>query len=153
MNMVKLTIVLVLLATIICALLLIVYAYKRRTMPGAKYFIMLLFSAIAYSGAYIGEVTATDFTTAMFWFYVQHIPIPIQHYLWLMMSLEYSRVPQKYLNIAKYAGLYHPILYMLIFFTNDFHQLYISAYSFESNGHFFVITSAKGPLYALMVIS
>ncbi len=153
MNMVKLTIVLVLLATIICALLLIVYAYKRRTMPGAKYFIMLLFSAIAYSGAYIGEITATDFTTAMFWFYVQHIPIPIQHYLWLMMSLEYSRVPQKYLNIAKYVGLYHPIIYMLIFFTNDFHHLYISAYSFESNGHFFVITSVKGPLYGLMVMS
>ncbi|MEW9122491.1 MAG: histidine kinase N-terminal 7TM domain-containing protein [Thermotaleaceae bacterium] len=153
MNAVKLTFVLILSATIVCALLLIVYSYKRRTMPAANYFIMLLISAILYNGAYIGEITSIDFSNAMLWFNIQHIPIPIQHYLWMVMSLEYSGVSKKHLKIAKYAGLYHPILYILIFYSNNLHHLYISSYGFESNGYFPVITSTKEPLFFLMVVS
>ncbi|SET34582.1 two-component system, LytT family, sensor kinase [Natronincola peptidivorans] len=153
MNMVQLTFTLVLLGTIFCAIALILYAYKRRGMPGANYFIMLLMAAIVYSGAYIGEINANDFSTAMFWFHLQHIPIPIQHYLWMVMSLEYARVSKKHLKIAKYAGLYHPILYMLIYYTNHLHHLYISSYSFESNGYFSVIISTKEPLFFLLVAS
>ena len=153
MNVVKFTFILILLVTIFCALSLIIYAYKRRTMPAANYFIMLLITAIIYNSAYIGEINANDFSTAMFWFNLQHIPIPIQHYLWMMMSLEYSRVSKKNLKIAKYVGLYHPILYMLIFYTNNYHHLYVSSYSFESNGYFPVILSTKEPLFILMVAS
>ncbi|MEN1761626.1 MULTISPECIES: histidine kinase N-terminal 7TM domain-containing protein [Anoxynatronum] len=151
--MVKPIITSVLILMILCALLLINYAYKRRKMPAAKYFIMLLISAIFYGGAYIGEMNAPDLTSALVWFNLQHIPIPVQHYLWLLMSMEYARASKKHLQIAKYAGLYHPLLYIAIFFTNSYHGLYISAYRFESNGYFSVIITEKGPLFFLMVAS
>ncbi len=153
MNTVRLILTLILAASILCAMLLIQYAYKRRSMPGAKYFILLLISAIVYNGAYLGEINSNNISTAMFWFHIQHIPIPIQHYLWMVMSLEYSKVQGKYLKLAKYLGLYHPIVYMLIYFTNDFHKLYISKYSFISNGHFPVLFTTKESLYILMVAS
>lgn len=153
MNAVRLLFSLVLLASIICAVPLIKYAYTRRTMPGAICFILLLLSAIIYNGAYIGEINSNNLSSAMFWFNLQHIVIPIQHYLWMLMSLEYSKVPKKYLKIAKYIGLYHPISYILIFFTNNLHNLYISSYRFESNGYFPVIYSVKEPLFILMVAS
>ncbi len=153
MNIVRLIFTLILLASIPCAILLIQYAYKRQAVPGAKYFILLLISAIMYNMAYIGEINADHFAEAMFWFNLQHIPIPIQHYLWLMMSLEYSKATKKQLKVAKYIGLCHPIAYILIFFTNPFHHLYISNYRFESNGYFPVLFSEKEPLFMLMVIS
>lgn len=143
----------VLISTILCASLLIKYAYRKKAMPGADYFILLMLSAILYSGTYIGEVCSNRLNTALFWFYLEHIPIPIQHYLWMVMSVKYCKVSEGTLKKAKYIGLLYPILYMLIFFTNHIHHLYISGYSFESNGYFNIIASVKGPLFALMVLS
>ena len=48
--------------------------------------------------------------------------------------------------------LCHPILGYLLYFTNDFHHLYISEYHFVSNGYFNVISSTKGVLYIAPVI-
>lgn len=153
MNIARLLFTVIILITIVCAVLLIQYAYKKRIMPGANSFILLMLTSIMYSVGYIGELNSNTMGTAMFWFYLEHIPMPIQHYLWMVMSLEYCKVSKKYLTIAKYLGLYHPILYILIFFTNSFHHLYISSYRFESNGYFKVIVSAKASLFILMVAS
>jgi len=153
MNVAKLILITLLSVTIICAVLLIKYAYKRRNISEVNCFILLMISAIVYSGAYIGEIGSTNMQTAMLWFYLEHIIIPVQHYLWMLMSLEYCKVSKKYLRIAKYVGLCHPISYLLIFFTNSLHHLYISSYRFENNGYFDVIVSVKGPLYTLMIAS
>lgn len=153
MNIARAALVILLSLTILCGLLLIRYAYKRRGIPGANGFILLAFSAIAYIAAYIGEISSDDLQTAMFWFDLEHIPIPIQHYLWLILSLQYCKVPKRYLQYAGYIGLYHPILYMLIYYTNDIHHLYISSFSFVSNGYFPVIITVKGPFFFLVVAS
>jgi two-component system LytT family sensor kinase len=60
---------------------------------------------------------------------------------------------KKHLKIAKYAALCHCILYLVIFFTNNWHHLYISSYVFESNGYFPVIISTKELFYGMVVIS
>jgi Putative regulator of cell autolysis len=122
-------------------------------MPGANYFILLLITAIINNSGYIGEINSNNLPSAMFWFNIEHIAIPMEHYLWLMMSLEYVRVPKKYLQMAKYVMLYHPISYFIVYYTNNMHHLYISLYRFESNGYFPVIVSSKGPLYIVMVAS
>jgi len=153
MNVVRLTYTLLLAASIPCAILLIRYAYKRRTMPGANYFILLLVTAVIYNGGYIGEINSNELSSAMVWFNIEHIAIPLEHYLWLMMSLEYVRAPKKYLQMAKYVMLYHPVSYFIVFYTNNIHHQYISLYQFESNGYFSVIVSSKGPLYIVMVAS
>ncbi|MDA8335394.1 MAG: hypothetical protein M0Z41_10475, partial [Peptococcaceae bacterium] len=93
-----------------CAILLIGYASGRRTMPGANYFILMSFTAIIYNGAYIYEINSNRFPQAIFWFNVVHFVIPLQQYLWLMMSLEYAGVRKRYLKLAKYGTLYHPVL-------------------------------------------
>lgn len=153
MNVIRLTYTLLLAASIPCAILLIKYACKRRTMPGANYFILLLLTAIVYDGGYIGEINSNNLSTAMVWFNIEHIAMPLEHYLWLMMSLEYVGLPKKYLQMAKYVMLYHPISYWIIYYTNNMHHLYISFYQYESNGYFPVIVTDKGPLYFVMVAS
>lgn len=140
-------------ATLLCAVLLITYAYKRRSMPGAKYFILVLLSALIYNGTYIGEINSNNLNSAIFWYNIEHIAIPLQHYFWTMMSLEYSRLQKKKLKIAKYIMLYHPIMYYIIFYTNNIHHLYVSSYNFQSNGYFTVIITDKGILYMITVLS
>jgi two-component system, LytTR family, sensor kinase len=139
--------------SVIGAVFLIFYSNQRRKIPGANYFLLLMFSTIIYNGSYIGEINSSRLPAAMIWYNIEHIVIPIQDYLWVMMGLEYVMLEKKYIRIAKYLLLYHPILYNMIFFTNQFHHLYISAYRFESNGYFSVIVSTKEILFTVMVIS
>jgi two-component system LytT family sensor kinase len=122
-------------------------------MPGAGYFILLLASTVVTNIAYTAEINALTLSTALIWFYVQHFSTPLQHYFWMMLSLKYSEAPKGVVRTAKYIGLLHPALFYLIFFTNHLHHQYISSYNFVNNGHFWVILSAKEPLYMLMVAS
>jgi two-component system LytT family sensor kinase len=130
-----------------------VYAYKRRNVPGAKYFILLMLAAIVYNGGYIGEINSLDFSSALFWFNLEHIGIPVEQYAWVMTCLAYIQLPKKSLRRAQYVLLYHPLAVLLIFFTNQYTHFYISSYRFTSNGYFHVILSDKGPLYMVLVAS
>lgn len=152
-NIVRFTYTVLLLASVICSILLIKYSYKRRTMPGAKYFILLLYFGIIYNFGYIGEINSNTFLSAMFWFSFEHIAIPFQHYFWFMMGLEFVGVQKKKLTLAKYGLLYHPILCLIIFYTNPMHHLYASKFYFLSNGYFKVIIFSKGILYMTMIVS
>ncbi len=139
--------------SVICAIFLLFYCSKRKKMPGARYFYLLMFTAIVYNGSYIGELNSNQFSSAMFWFHTEHLVIPLQHYLWALMGLEYSMITKKYFKFLKILLLYHPILYMGFYYTNRLHHAYISEYRFESNGFFPVILTTKGNLFYLMVIS
>lgn len=153
MNIVRFTFTFLLSVSVICAILLIIYSYKRRTMPGAKYFIFLLLSIIVYNSGYIGEINSNKLSVAMFWFNLEHVAIPFQHYFWVIMSLEYVGAKKKTFRIAKYGLLYHPILFLLIFYTNPMHHLYMSSVNFVSNGYFPVVTYNKEILYKFAVAS
>ena len=153
MNAIRMLYTILLALSLPCAVLLILYANKRRTMPGAYAFILLMVSAIFYNSAYIGELNANQFSAAFVWYSVEHLFIPVQHYLWLVMSLEFAQIKRARLTKLKYGMLCHPLAYLLIFFTNSYHHLYVKEYRFESNGFFPVIFSEKGPLFMLMVVS
>lgn len=153
MDMVRLLFTLLLLSSVICALLLIRYASRRCSMPGAGFFILLLEATVISNISYMSEINSLTLSAALFWFYIQHLSMPLQHYFWMMLSLEYSEVPKGIVRKAKYMGMLHPALYYLVFFTNHLHHQYISSYNFVSNGHFWVILSTKEPLYMLMVAS
>lgn len=153
MSYVRLFYLVILSLSIILGLCLIKYAYKRRSMPGANYFILIVIASIFYNATYMGEISASTLSNALFWFHLEHLSIAIQQYLWVMMCFEYVRIDKKRMNKLKYIFLYHPVLYNLMYYTNDFHHLYISSYRFESNGYFSVIVTTKGIMYTVSAIS
>lgn len=152
MNSIRLFYTILIILSIICAIFLLKYSYKRQNIPGAKYFILVLITVIIYDGEYIGELNAGNFPNALFWFQLEHIVIPWIHYFWFMMSLDYVRLPKKQWRILKYIMLCHPISAYILYFTNSFHHLYISEFHFISNGYFYVINTTKGILYPAPVI-
>ncbi len=153
MNMIKLVYTLILSIVVVLAILLAIYANKRRKMPGANYFILLMLVSAVYSATYIGEISSSTLTGALFWYDAEYIVIPLQHYIWAIMSLEFANIDNRKLRLAKYALLYHPVTYYIIYFTNNWHHKYVSKFSFESNGFFPVIVTEKGVLFTAMIVS
>jgi two-component system, LytTR family, sensor kinase len=150
---VKLFFTILLMGSVICAIYLFKYAYERRNMPGAKYFLFLLITAIIYNGGYIGEINADNFQTAIFWYDIEHIAIPIQHYVLLLLSLEFTNINKKKFRIISTIALLHPILYYVVFFVPSLHKLYVESYQFTNRGSFSVIISQNGVFFYIMILS
>ena len=150
---VKLILMLELFLTVVLAVLLILYAHKRRNVPAANHFIVLMVLAILYSLTYLGEINASTLKEALIWFDIEHIPIPLLLYTWFIMGLDYVRLPKKYSDVLKIAALYHPVSFLALFFTNPLHHQYVSSFRFESNGYFPVLFYTRGPIYAYIVAS
>ncbi|WP_162300587.1 sensor histidine kinase [Anaerosacchariphilus polymeriproducens] len=149
----KLFLNILLFGSVICAFYLVHYAYKKRKMPGAKYFLLLLITAIVYNSGYFFEINANDHQTAKLWFDIEHIAIPMQHYFLLLLSLEYTNINKRWFKIISTIGLSHPILYYLVFYTPGLSNLYIKSYQFVDRGSFHVLIFQYGILYYLIVLS
>ena len=153
MNIVKSTYSIELIMTIILSVFCFIYAYKKRRIPGAKYFIIMMISVAIYTVGYLCELNAQDFSQAIFWYNIEHIAAPIQPYLWLLISLDFTGTPKNKQRLLKCLALIHPIIYYVGFFTNSMHHLYDVSYKYESNGYFPVIITEKGVLYDLIVVT
>lgn len=151
MDSLRLGLTLILSTSFLCGVLVFVYSYKWRSMPGAKYLSLLIFAILVYIGGYIGQINSDQFAAAMFWYDFQYLTIPVIPYLWLMTCLDYTQVFKKIRKSR--ILLLQPVLSYLVFLTSNFHHLYVSSYSFVSNGYFPVIVSIKGPAYIAVVIS
>jgi len=143
----------ILIITLIISIYCFLYSFKRRNVPGAKCILILLVTIFIYNGAYLLELNSTEFSTALFWYYIEHISIPIQPYIWLLISLDYIGVAERKKRIIKSLGLIHPILYYLAFYSNQMFKLYDLSYSFKSNGYFKVIYTEKGISYHFLVVT
>ncbi|MDF2986979.1 MAG: signal transduction histidine kinase, LytS [Eubacterium sp.] len=153
MNIAKITVSAILFVTIICGVVLLVYVVRRRRLLSTRYFFPLIISAIVYSFGYLCAVNSDTVEQAEFWSYIQYLAIPVQPYIWLMMTLEYVEADKKLQRLASIVGLYHPIIYALIFYTNPLHHQYISTAKFVSNGYFMVRVTEKEILFWVMVLS
>ncbi|NRT59848.1 hypothetical protein B0P06_002301 [Clostridium saccharoperbutylacetonicum] len=62
--MVRLLLTLILVISIVSGVVLILYSYKRKSISGAKYFIIVL-SMMTYDATYIGELNSNEISTAL----------------------------------------------------------------------------------------
>lgn len=128
---------------------LIAYSYKRRSMPGVNYFILLTATIMVVNGGYIGELNSDTMSTALFWSGVEHLALPFHPYLWLMMCLDYTQA--KHERLIRNLALIFPAFYYFAFYTNGMLHLYITKYYFVGNGYFPVLVSDKGPAFLLII--
>lgn len=153
MDMVKGIYSIVLLTTVITSVFYFIYSYRRRNIPCAKNFMIMLLSIVLYNSTYLLEINSSTFEAAFFWYQIEHIAIPIQPYIWLLISLDFVGTTIKNKKIIKILGLIHPIVFYLIYYTNPIHKEYDKVYTFQSNGHFNIIFTEKGLLYNFVVVT
>ncbi|WP_411676018.1 sensor histidine kinase [Caproicibacter sp.] len=129
--------------------ILLWYSFPKREQPGARYFILLTAAILLLNGGYIGELNSASLRQAMVWFYLEHIPLALHPYLWLMMCLDYNRIRVR--RSVHCLLLLFPALYYFIFFTNGRLHLYTSQIRFVSNGYFKVLVSQKAIGFYLII--
>lgn len=137
-------------ASIIFGFFLIAYARKWKTLPGARYFILLTVAIILVNATYIGELNSDTMEAALFWSGVDHLFLPFHPYLWLMMCIDYTRVA-RHKRLIRNTLLLFPAFYYAVFFTNRTFHFYIRKYYFVSNGYFPVLVSDKGPGFLIIL--
>lgn len=145
----QITVIVLLAFSVALGIPLIAYSYKRRSMPGVKYFILLTVAIMFNNGGYIGELASANMHTVLFWSGVDHLALPLHPYLWLLMCLDYTRVKRE--RLIRRILLIFPVFYYFAFYTNGWLHLYIKKYYFVSNGYFRVLVSDKGPAFMLLI--
>ena len=113
-----------LLLTSICVTAaLSVFAWRRRSAPGAYPFLLMMGAMLFWTLAYIFELSGDTFPIKYFWHRVQYIGIAFVPVAWLLFVFEYAGLDRwvSRRNIAILSAL--PILNILMFWTDDWHHL------------------------------
>lgn len=142
---------LLLIISISSGVILALYSYKRKSIPGAKYFIIIVISMMTYDATYIGELNSNKLETALLWFNLEHIPILTEPYFWVMMCLDYTRISKKYVRLFKFGMIPCLIFFYITYFTNNFHHLYIYSIKFVNNGYFGVLVYKKEIIFFMLM--
>src|SRR5512135_1803146 len=109
--------------TIVLLIVLAVYAWHRRNLPGALWFVIYCLLAVVFLAAKVLEFLAVDLETKVLWFNVEYV-------LWMpgttaltCFVLEYSW-PGRWVTRRTVALLsIVPLLGLVLLFTNHFHKL------------------------------
>jgi PAS domain S-box-containing protein len=119
--------------TIILLTVLAVYAWRRRSLPGALWLVIYCLFGMFFLIAKVIEYLAVDFDTKVFWFNLE--------YLWWMPGttaltcfiLEYTW-PGRWVTRRTVALLsIVPLMGLALLFPNDFHTLSFSSYGFTGD--------------------
>jgi PAS domain S-box-containing protein len=116
--------------TVMLLMAVAVYAWRRRNLPGASWFVIYCLLALPILAFHVIEYLAVDFETKIFWFNVE--------YLWWLPGttamtcfiLEYAW-PGRWATRRTLALLFVvPVLGLAFTLSNDFHHLLFRGYGF-----------------------
>jgi len=133
--------------------ILMVYAWHRRRVRGARGVALLLTAATIYCLGYILEITSTNLPTALFWIHIEYIGIVTEPVFWLVLVLQFSG--QQHLLTRRNLALLFviPAIILLLNFTNNFHHLYYATVGLDTSGLFPLFTFTPGPWYWVNVVT
>ncbi len=123
------------------------YAWRRRTVPGASSFGLLMFAVAGYSLTYALELLGRDLPTKMLWIRVEYPFIVATPVLWLVFTLQYagkgqwlSRRNTIFLSVV-------PLVTILAVWTNEVHHLYYSFTGIQEVGSWTLLHVEYAPWF------
>jgi hypothetical protein len=118
------------------SLALALYAWRRRTVPGADTFIVLALAVGGWCLGYSLEILSADLAAKIFWARVQYFGIAALPVAWLTFALQYSRrdswLSRRNLLLLSII----PLITILLVWTNDIHGLIWSQVVLNTSGPF-----------------
>ncbi len=129
MNFYILSLIITVIISLICAFL----TFKRRNIEGAKPLFLLMVSVAVFATGYIFEILSPDLSAKLFWYKFEYIGIVTVPMFWLLFSLQYTYISQKIINRLMFFIPLPAISTIILVWTNDLHNLYISNISIADN--------------------
>lgn len=132
------------------SIVIALYAWKRRPVPGSVAFSVFMIAVAFWVLAYLVQIVSDDLTTQIIWAKLQYIGVVIVPVAWLVFSLRYTK-RQAWLAPRHWIMLMSvPLLTLIFALTNEFHQLMWVRYDSLSNGSLFLM-AAHGIWYWIFV--
>lgn len=120
------------------------YAWSRRLTPGAKPFAILMLAVATWSLEYALELGSTELAGKLFWAKLQYVSIVVLPVTWLAFALQYTQRPT-WLTPARLGFLsIVPIFTILLAWTNEYHNLFMSDVGLDTSGSFPIFTRTFG---------
>jgi diguanylate cyclase (GGDEF)-like protein/PAS domain S-box-containing protein len=144
---------LVLIAPIFISSALMLYAWHRRSVPGAHFLALLLTASTLYVFGYMLEVASSNLSAILFWTHIEYIGITTEPVFWLVLVLQFSG-QQHWLTRRNLALLLViPAITVLLNTTNSFHHLYYATVGLDTSGPFPLLAFTPGPWYWVNVVT
>jgi len=110
------------------------YAWRRRSAPGARPFALLMLAVTEWSLGYVLELGSPNLSAKTFWSNVNFLGIAIVPIAWLAFALQYTG-RGKWLTRRKLALLaIEPLVTLLLAWTNEAHGLFRSNVRLDTSG-------------------
>lgn len=112
-----------LIISIIVSTIVIFTAFDRRHIPGVRSFIWLMLCVIEWTFFYMLQISTVDPKIQIGWTKYYYIGIVFVPLLWLVFSLEYSRMSSLLTRRNLFLISTIPIAIILLIWTNDTHHI------------------------------
>lgn len=117
----------------------------------SKYYFFLSLTISLYTFGYSQEILQNSLDSINFWLKVQYLGGAFVPSFWLIVILELSGHVRLVSKRAKKILVSIGFLILFVFLTNDYHHLYYTSQSLKDYKEFMLVTSGKGPFYAMVV--
>ncbi len=122
-----------------------VFAWRRRTAPGATALALLMLAAAEWSLVYALRLASVDLPAKIFWSQVRYVGIVVTSTAWLVFALQYTGRGAKWLTRRGLAWLaVEPLVILLLVWTNKYHNLIWTNIELESVGSLLVWHASHG---------
>jgi PAS domain S-box-containing protein len=123
---------------------LAVFAWRRRSAPGATAFVVLMLGVALWSLTYALRLASGDLDAKLIWAKARYLGIVVVPAAWLVFALQQTG-RGGWLTVRRTALLaFEPLAILLLVWTNDWHGWYWSDTWLNDQGAFVTFGSAHG---------
>lgn len=132
---------------------LILFAWKNRSVLGARYFLLTLILVEVWIAAQALEIAALDLKTKIIWANIQYIPITLTSVTYFYLTLQFTRrenwLQRRWLPLF---FLIIPVATNILLWTNDIHGLIRQNVYLNYSGSFPTVGKTFGPLFWVFAV-
>lgn len=128
------------------------FALLKLKTPGVRAFGYLCVASSLYVVGYAMEIMSSTFYGIDFWSKFQYIFMPFIPAIWVILSIEYCNLRDKYHNVFYTFLFIIPIISVLLRLTSDWQSWYYRNMELVSYGQFQVLHYDKGPWFYVQII-
>jgi len=128
-------------------IILIVYAWRRRSATGAIAYMLLISASTIYTVGYALELSSFTLSAMLLWIKIEYLGISTVTAFWLILVIQYSG-HDKWLTRTNLMLLFLiPAITLILNYTNQFHHLYYRSVGIVTDGPFPRVDITPGPWY------
>jgi diguanylate cyclase (GGDEF)-like protein/PAS domain S-box-containing protein len=129
-------------------ILLIAFAWKRRTEKGVFYFLLTLILSAVWIAAQAMELASVSLSDKILWANIIYIPstmVPVTYFYLAIYFMHRNHLLKK--RWLHFLIIFMPITLNLLLWTNDYHGLIRQNISMDTSGTIPVVSKTYGPFF------